>query len=121
MLVGRRGLPIGHVRRHALPGLAVLVALLVFVPCVSLAGSWASPAPVAALGHPAEHGAIAPAQLVSPAGQPVPRLTQFLLLVAGAVWLSFLGLPAAAAGPRLREPIPPRGRRGRAQLQAYLN
>jgi hypothetical protein len=99
----------------------VLIALLVFVPFASASGSWASPAPVAALGTPAHHGAIAPAQLIPPTGHSVPRLTQFLLLIAGAVWLCFVGLPRAAAGPRLREPIPPPGRRGRALLQAYLD
>ena len=109
------------VRRHAIPVLAVLLAFLVFVPGVSIVGSWANPAAVGALGNGSEHSAIAPAQLVAPAARPVPVFPQILLLIALAASLYYQWLSLAASGAYLREPIPPPGRRGRALLHAYLN
>jgi hypothetical protein len=105
------------VRRHALPGVALLLAILVFVPCVSLVGSWASPAPLVVSDTTAQHSGIAPAQLVPPAVHPVP----ILLLVGGAMCLGWPWPLLAAAGRRWCEVVPPPGRRGRALLHAYLN
>ena len=109
------------VQRRALPIVAVLLALLVFAPGVSLVGSWASPTPVNVLGTSSDHSAIAPAQLILPAARPVTALAQVLLLIFVAARLCDQRWRVPATGPHRGEPIPRSGRRGRTLLHAFLN
>jgi hypothetical protein len=108
-------------QQRLVSAIALLLALLVFAPDVSVAGSWAGPAPVEEPSVQFEHGAITPAQLVLPTARSVPSLAQILLLGAVAAWLLGPRSPVALLGSRPREPIPLPGLRRHALLQAYLN
>jgi hypothetical protein len=103
-----------------MPVLALLLALLVFVPDIAVAGSWASPAPVANVGSPSEQTAFEPAQLVRPAILGVPGVPHALLMVLFGTWLLSRWLPLAVIRWRSLELVPKPGRFGRAVLQAYL-
>jgi hypothetical protein len=102
-----------------LPILAILLALLVFVPDVAVPGSWASPASTAHIHSVSDHAAVATAELAPPTS-PSPPLVWKLVLVIVALGLAYQWLdPHRRAS--LLPPIQPPGLRGRALLHAYLN
>src|SRR5688572_14754993 len=97
-----------------MPVLALLLALIVFVPDVAVAGAWASPVPITEV----DQTAFAPAQLVRPAHPVPPLVPQVLLLVVIAMSLAHLWRPVE--GAVRRAPVPKHGRFGRFVLQACL-
>ena len=104
-----------------MPALALLLALLVFVPDVAIAGSWASPARVLDVGAPAETAAIDPAQLVRPITPTPPDEPHVLLLVLVSTLLDGGWLVAAAPRATPAETGPRLGRFGRGNLQTLQN
>jgi hypothetical protein len=101
--------------------LALMLALLVFVPEVALAGAWASPAATGNATDFVGGVVIAPAELVPPSIEPPPVAHQVVLLFVVAIWCSLHWAGAGVSLGGLLEPVKPPGRRGRAILHAYLN
>jgi hypothetical protein len=101
--------------------LALLLALLVFVPEVALVGAWARPASLTGVTDPSAGAVAAPAELLAPSIQSLVIAQHVVVLSVVAMWCSLLWLGAAVASASVREPLKAPGRRGRAVLQAYLN
>ena len=101
-----------------MPVLALLLALIVFVPDVAVAGAWASPTPVTDAAGSTETTGFAPAQLVRPAHSIPPVVPQVLLLVLVAA--SLVRVRPPAGGAERRAPVPKPGRFGRFVLYACL-
>jgi hypothetical protein len=107
--------------QRAVAVIALLLACLVFVPNVSVAGSWASSDQLAGAAGGFGGSTIPPAQLAPPGPQHAPALAHALLLILLAIWSRGRTCATAAALLRVSEPLPAPGRRGRAVLQAFLN
>jgi hypothetical protein len=105
------------------PLLALVLALLVFVPDVALAGSWASPAPpIVNVENVPDAAAVAPAELVAPSTQdPITPAQAVVLIVVAFCWGLRQLADALPLWGAVWEPPQPPGRRGRPLLQAYLN
>ena len=101
--------------------LAVLLALVVFVPDVAITGAWAHPTPVSHTDRSADTTTFAPAQLIRPARDSAPDMPMIVLLIALSAWLLRPRPVSSDARWSWSWMLGPPGRCGRPVLQAYLN